>query len=99
VRAEIALGGGADSRLDRAISDLDASLGELATASGDAAPRQARRLTERLALALQGSLLVRYSVPAVADAFCATRLAGDPGITFGTLPAGVDTAAILARAF
>jgi putative acyl-CoA dehydrogenase len=99
VRAEIALGGGADARLDRAISDLDASLGELAGASGDAAPRQARRLTERLALALQGSLLVRYSSPAVADAFCATRLAGDHGVTFGTLPAGVDTAGILARAW
>jgi putative acyl-CoA dehydrogenase len=99
VRSEIALAAGADARLDRAITDLDASLTELAVASGDDASRQARRLTERLALALQGSLLVRHSTPAVADAFCATRIAGDHGITFGTLPAGVDTKSILARAF
>ena len=99
VRAEIALGAGADARLDRALADIDAALGDLAAASGPDAERQARRLTERLALALQGSLLVRYSSPAVADAFCATRLAGDHGITFGTLPSGVDTTAILARAW
>jgi len=53
------------------------------------------RLVERLALALQGSLLVRFSPPAVADAFCATRLAGDGGQVFGTLPPGVDFDAII----
>jgi putative acyl-CoA dehydrogenase len=99
VRDEIVLGAGADARLDRAITDLDASLGELATASGADAQRQARRLTERFVLALQASLLVRHSSPAVADAFCATRLADDHGVTFGTLPAAVDTAAILERAW
>jgi putative acyl-CoA dehydrogenase len=35
----------------------------------------------------------------VADAFCATRLAGDHGYTFGTLPAGVDVGTILSRAW
>ena len=99
VRAEIALAAGADARLDRAITDLDASLVELAAASGPDAQRQGRSLTERLALALQGSLLVRHSDPAVADAFCATRLGGDHGVTFGTLPAGIDTEAILACAW
>ena len=39
-----------------------------------------------MALALQGSLLVRYADPAVADAFCASRLDGDWGRAFGTLP-------------
>ena len=40
------------------------------------ASRRARAaIVERLALALQGSLLVRYGDPAVADAFCASRLA------------------------
>ena len=39
---------------------------------------------------LQGSLLVRYGDPAVADAFCASRLAGDWGHSFGTLPPGLD---------
>ena len=44
-----------------------------------------------MALALQASLLLRHSPPAVADAFCATRLAGDWGHAFGTLPDGLDT--------
>jgi|GEM_PF-6726323 len=50
-----------------------------------------------MALALQGSLLVRFGDPAVADAFCATRLERDWGNVFGTLPAGVGTAAIIER--
>ncbi len=95
VRAEIALAAGADARLDRAITDLDAAIVDV---GADHAPeRRARVLAERLALTLQGSLLVRHAPPAVADAFCATRLAGDWGRTFGTLPSGVDTAKILAR--
>jgi len=57
----------------------------------------ARQLVERLALVLQGALLVRYGHPAVADAFCASRLAGDWGHAFGTLPVGVGTAAIIQR--
>jgi putative acyl-CoA dehydrogenase len=55
-------------------------------------------VVERMALVLQGSLLVRHAPAAVADAFCASRLAGDHGATFGTLPPGVDTRAILERA-
>ena len=39
-----------------------------------------------MALVLQGSLLVRYAPPEVADAFCASRLGGDWGAAFGTLP-------------
>ena len=50
-----------------------------------------------MALALQASLLVRYGDPAVADAFCASRLAGDWGNAFGTLPAGTDFASIIDR--
>lgn len=46
---------------------------------------------------LAGSLLVRTGDPAVADAFCATRLGTDWGHTFGTLPGGVDTAQIVSR--
>jgi len=59
---------------------------------------QARRVVERMAVLLQASLLVRHSPAEVADAFCATRLAGDWGHTFGTLPTGVGTAAIIGRA-
>jgi putative acyl-CoA dehydrogenase len=40
---------------------------------------------------------VRHAPPEVADAFCAARL-GDGGRVYGTLPAGVDAAAIVERA-
>lgn len=59
--------------------------------------RDARRIAERLALALEASLLVRFSRPAVADAFCASRLADSGwGCAFGTLPRGVDVDSIVA---
>jgi len=89
---EIDLAAGADARLDAFTARLRADL-----ARSDGLEARARRLVEDLALALQGSLLVRHAPPAVADAFCASRLAGDCGYAFGTLPAGVDTAAIVAR--
>ncbi|HYU52016.1 MAG TPA: acyl-CoA dehydrogenase family protein, partial [Gemmatimonadaceae bacterium] len=57
----------------------------------------ARRLAELLALALQASLLVRHAPHEVADAFCASRLAGDTGLVFGTLPAGTDFDCIIER--
>ena len=89
--AELALAGGADARLDSAVAALRSEL-----------PRTdqlgARRLVERMALALQASLLVRHAPRPVADAFCATRLAGDWGHSFGTLPPGTDLDAILERA-
>ena len=50
-----------------------------------------------MALCLQGSLLVRHGAPAVADAFCASRLGGDGGLEYGTLPPGVDFDAIIER--
>jgi putative acyl-CoA dehydrogenase len=58
---------------------------------------RARRLVERMGLALQASLLVRYGDAAVADAFCASRLSQDRGFAYGTLPRGVDAAAIVER--
>jgi putative acyl-CoA dehydrogenase len=56
----------------------------------------ARRLAETLALALQASLLLRFSPPAIADAFCVSRLVGNSGHTFGTLPRNIDVQGILA---
>jgi putative acyl-CoA dehydrogenase len=91
--AELDRARGADPRLDDAVVGLKAGLTDLEDIES-----RARRLVERMALALQGSLLVRHAPPAVADAFCATRLAGDWGHAFGTLPKGVDTAAVLQRA-
>jgi len=58
----------------------------------------ARRVVELMALALQASLLVRYSSSAVADAFCATRLNGDWGHAFGTLPRELEIQTIVDRA-
>jgi putative acyl-CoA dehydrogenase len=58
---------------------------------------RARRVVEKMALALQASLLVRYGDEAVADAFCASRLSGDWGQAFGTLPPGLDFQRIIAR--
>lgn len=90
---ELHAAAGADARLDGAVARLHAEL-----ADPDAAPHRARRIVESMAMALQGSLLVRSGHPAVADAFCASRLGGDWGVAFGTLPTGVDTAAIVERA-
>ncbi len=83
---------GGDRRYDRFLADVEQEL----TDRHDAEPR-ARRLVERLALALQGAQLVRHAPAAVADAFCAARLAGDAGREYGTLPPGVDLGAILER--
>jgi putative acyl-CoA dehydrogenase len=91
--AEVSPAAGADPRLDQAVRRLQAELADPAQAE-----LRARRVVEQLALVLQGALLVRYGDPAVADAFTASRLAGDGGRAFGTLPPGVDTAAILKRA-
>jgi putative acyl-CoA dehydrogenase len=88
---------GGDRRLDAWVAALERDLG----AGGRAAETQegaARRLTERLALALQGALLVRHAPAAVADAFCASRLGGEGGHAFGTLPAGTDWRALAERA-
>ncbi|WP_328616205.1 acyl-CoA dehydrogenase family protein [Amycolatopsis sp. NBC_00355] len=90
---EVELAAGGDARLDDAVDRVRKELTDL-----DGIEYRARRLVESLALVLQGSLLVRHGDPAVADAFCASRFGGDWGIAFGTLPAGVDTGAIIERA-
>ncbi|HEX7188154.1 MAG TPA: isovaleryl-CoA dehydrogenase [Actinomycetes bacterium] len=90
--AETARGG--DARLDAALDRLGKALTTVDEAG-------ARRLVELMGLVLQGSLLVRHSPTYVADAFCASRLStdgADRGGAFGTLPAGLDTAAIVTRA-
>src|SRR5262249_9939454 len=89
---EVELARGADARLDRAIDSLKDRV------SAPLAEADARRLVERMALALQASLLVRHAPAAIADAFCATRLAEHPGYAYGAPAAKLDTDAILARA-
>ena len=95
--AELGQASGADRRLDDAVVQLK----DMLAAASDQA--QARRIAERIALTLQASLLVRYGHPAVADTFCATRLGGDWGHAYGTLPSGpsgpsgLDLSAIIGR--
>ncbi|MFD5131719.1 acyl-CoA dehydrogenase family protein [Streptomyces olindensis] len=90
---EVGQARGADHRLDGAIKNLLTELADLEGVEG-----RARRLAERLALVLQGSLLVRFAPPQVADAFCAARLGGDGGAVFGTLPHTLDLASVVERA-
>lgn len=70
----------------------------LRTLLSEATETGARRLVELMALTLQASLLVRHAPAAVADAFCASRLGGDWGHAFGTLPDAADLDTILGRA-
>lgn len=93
--AEIARGQGADQRLDRARARFQQEIVHMTPVERE---WQARRLVERMALLWQGSLLVQYAPLAVADAFCASRLAEESGHAFGTLPTGIDVDPILARA-
>jgi putative acyl-CoA dehydrogenase len=88
--AEVTPAGDADPRLARAIEQLRTQLTTVDE-------RSARRVVERMALVWQAALLVRDGDPAVADAFVASRVAADGGLAFGTLPDGLDEAAIIAR--
>ena len=93
VLEEIEAAKGGDKRLDRIASELRDDLHSVGTHE-----HRGRQIAERLAVALQASLMIRLSPTAVADAFCATRLGGEGGINFGCLPAGHDAYAIIERA-
>jgi putative acyl-CoA dehydrogenase len=88
---EVGAARGADHRLDRAIDDTLALLGDVAGLEV-----AARRLAGQMAACLQGSLLVRFAPPEVADAFCSSRLGSSYAGTFGTLTGG-DLRAIVDR--
>ncbi len=94
VLAEVHAADGADAAFDRAVQDLERSL---ADATSQEQVAGARWTVERLATALQASLLLRHSPAPVADAFVRTRILGEGGRTFGALPTGVDVDAVLAR--
>lgn len=91
--AELELATGRDPRYDAYCARL---LDGLPAASQE--EFGARRLAEQLVVAVQAGLLLRHAPGHVADAFVASRLARDVGGAFGRLPAGIDCAAILARA-
>jgi len=89
---ELEQSGGADPRLDAHIAETKAEF-----TRPEELESRARRVVERMALALQGSLLVRHAPEAVSDAFCASRLGGDAGLAYGTLPAGTRVEEIVDR--
>jgi putative acyl-CoA dehydrogenase len=91
--AEISGARGADRRLDAALAEVQGSLADPSDVEANA-----RHLVERMALVLQGSLLVRHGHPRVAEAFCAGRLRGEPSFAYGTLPPGLAAAEIIERA-
>jgi putative acyl-CoA dehydrogenase len=84
---------GAEPRYDAFLDRLGSAFADV-----DTVQLRARRIVGELAVALQASQLLRHGHPAVAEAFVASRLAGDHGDVFGTLPAGLDLAPIIERA-
>lgn len=91
--SEVETATGANRRLDHAIKTLKHQMPRQSEHQ-----TQARRLTESMALCLQGALLVRHAPAPVADAFCASRLDNDWGRAYGTLPSGLALDAIIKRA-
>jgi putative acyl-CoA dehydrogenase len=91
--AELSPARGADRHFDAHVAAMKDRI-----AQDGMVESQARRLVEALVLALQAALLLRHGDPDVADAFCASRLGGDHGGAFGTLPAGLALRALAERA-
>ena len=96
-RAELELGRGHHRILDDTLDRLDRHLRELSAAEPEAAGRRARSVVESMALALQATLLARFSPTSVSEAFIAARLGPDRGHEYGTLPDGARLAEIVAR--
>ena len=93
---EVGRARGGDPRLDRGVDDTLALIGSLMGDPG-ALEVNARRLAMRMALCLQGSLLVRHAPAEVADVFCSSRLGAAYDGVFGTLDGG-DLRSIVERA-
>jgi putative acyl-CoA dehydrogenase len=94
LEAEIAPALGRNAALDRFVGRLRRDLMD-----ADAGEGRARRLVEGIALAMQAALLVRHAPDAIGEAYCASRLDGDWGRTFGTLPTTTAFDAIVTRAW
>jgi putative acyl-CoA dehydrogenase len=92
-RLELKAGRGADRRLDAAIDRLETAL-----SSPGGQEQDARRLVQDMAVAVTGSLAVRFGPPGLGTAYCASRLDPQPAPLYGSLPAGVDRDRLLAAA-
>jgi putative acyl-CoA dehydrogenase len=85
---------GANHRLDQTIEKLSLELSDLKEIE-----YRARTITEKMAIAFQGSLLARFGNQDIFDAFCSTRL--NPltsGLNYGGMPVGVSCDSIIKRA-
>ncbi|MDM7943652.1 MAG: acyl-CoA dehydrogenase family protein [Hydrogenophaga sp.] len=89
---ELAPAKGMHPALDRLAAQLPIRVEEMAT------EMEARRLAQDVALVVQAALLAQTAPTAVFSAFCDSRLGGEWGHSFGSLGAGVDFDAIIARA-
>ncbi len=90
--AELRLAAGVNRQYDAFVGDLVAELGH-----SENQERRARQLTERMALALQAGLLLRFAPTLVSDGFCAARLADHIHFEYGTLPSSIDVTPIIQR--
>jgi putative acyl-CoA dehydrogenase len=90
---EVGKARGANAALDAHLAALKKEFADLADLE-----YRARGVVDRMALAIQAALLVQHAPAAVADAFCASRLADGGHRNYGTLPRGADCAAIVERA-
>ncbi|MEO8656709.1 MAG: acyl-CoA dehydrogenase family protein, partial [Ramlibacter sp.] len=89
---ELAPARGAHAALDRLTAALPQRVDQMATEV------EARRLAQDVALAVQAALLHQTAPDAVFSAFCDSRLGGNWGQVFGTLPANTDFDTIITRA-
>jgi putative acyl-CoA dehydrogenase len=90
--AELQAAAGIDGTFDASLAAGEAAL------SADTNEAGARALVERLALLLQGAILLRAGNP-LANGFCRSRLGDGRGATYGTLAAGIDLDAAIGRVF
>jgi len=91
--AELLAAKGGHGDLDREIAWLLGAFDDRTTLE-----LRSRMVVERMALALQAAVLLRAGNAAVAETFCRSRLGGEHGLAFGTLPADAPLGALLERA-
>ncbi len=90
---EIVAAKGANKHLDVAMAKLVKDFADPQTIEV-----RSRGLVERLALCLQGAVLVKAGNSLVSDAFCESRLGGEHGAAFGTLAAHTPFQKLILRA-
>ena len=90
--AELKPARGESAALDRLADALPARIDAVVDET------EARLLAQDVALAAQAALLLQHAPAAVSSAFCASRIAGQWGRTFGTLASGTAFDAIIGRA-